>query len=69
MKKLINKLFPVVTKKVYHQFIATGEVSDSVLEYIAGKVMKQEQLTPNEQAIFIWRTDKINEIIVKKAKL
>lgn len=54
-----------VTDKIFDQFVNTGEVPDRILRMIAFKVIKREQMSNNEMAIFIGKTEDINKLIVE----
>jgi len=63
---MLNLFGPVrVTKNTYDQFINTGKVPINVLKMIAFKVIRQETLTQQENAIFVSKTKEINELIIK----
>lgn len=52
-------------EKEYEQFVNTGNVSDTTLINIANKVKNREQLTEIENAIFVGKTEDINQIIAE----
>jgi hypothetical protein len=63
---MFNLFGPVrVTTNTYNQFINTGKVPMNVLKMIAFKVIRQETLTQQENAIFVSKTKEINELIIK----
>ena len=57
-----------ITDEVYKEFVETGKVDDSVISYLAEKLIKGESFTDQEQAI---RAEKAKEVeaYINKAKL
>jgi|CXWL01.1.fsa_nt_gi hypothetical protein len=54
-----------IPPEVFNTFVHTGEVSDRVLEGIAGKIIKKEDLSFEEIAIYREDTEKIEGILRK----
>ncbi|TXG84303.1 MAG: hypothetical protein E6R13_03235, partial [Spirochaetes bacterium] len=52
-------------EKEYEEFVNTGKVSDTTLAKIANKVKNREELTEIENAIFVGKTEDINQIIAE----
>ena len=66
---MFSFLFPVkVTEKVYNRFIDKGEVSDSILRFLAMKIVKGEPFNSMEWAIFCGKTEDVNTLILKIRK-
>lgn len=55
----------VISDNDYELFINSGQVSESILNGIVSKLINKEVLTMRETSIFMYKTSKINQLIIK----
>ena len=55
-------------KEIYHIFIDTGFVPNSIINMIAVKIINKNPLNEMEMSIFYGKTDQINQEIVRISK-
>ena len=67
MTQFIKDLFgPIrVTDRIWDRFVDKGEVPTSIIRLLAFKIMKREELSQREMAIFCANTDAINNMIIQ----
>jgi len=67
MIQFIKYLFsPIrVTNRIWDRFVDTGKVPKSIIRLLAFKIMKREELSQREMAIFCANTDAINNMIIQ----